>query len=79
MFSMMLVQARERRSSAGRPRRLTVRISSRPSGGVEFKAAGQISDELLCFVRVVQFPGLTQGDVPANVEIDQSALLALSR
>src|SRR6266446_4716983 len=31
MFSMMLVQASERRSSAGGPRRMTVRVSSRPS------------------------------------------------
>src|ERR1700684_3531646 len=31
MFSMMLVQASERRSSAGRPSLLTVRISSNPS------------------------------------------------
>lgn len=31
MFSMMLVQANERRSSSGMPRRVTVRISSMPS------------------------------------------------
>src|SRR6202521_6479069 len=31
MFSMMFVQASERRSSAGNPSRLTVRISSNPS------------------------------------------------
>ena len=31
IFSMMLVQARERRSSRGRPSRLTVSISSSPS------------------------------------------------
>src|SRR5437899_2840271 len=31
IFSMMLVQASDRRSSVGRPRRLTVRISSNPS------------------------------------------------
>ena len=31
MFSMMLVQASERRSSAGRPSLLTVSISSNPS------------------------------------------------
>jgi DNA-binding protein HU-beta len=31
MFSMMLVHASERRSSAGKPRRVTVRISSSPS------------------------------------------------
>ena len=30
-FSTMLVQASERRSSCGRPRRMTVRISSSPS------------------------------------------------
>jgi hypothetical protein len=31
MFSMMFVQASERRSSAGKPSLLTVRISSNPS------------------------------------------------
>jgi hypothetical protein len=30
-FSMMFVQARDRRSSAGRPSRVTVSISSSPS------------------------------------------------
>src|SRR3954447_25267586 len=33
MFSMMLVQARERRRSVGRPRRTTHRISSSPQDG----------------------------------------------
>ena len=35
IFSMMLVQASERRNSAGRPSLLTVRISSNPSKPVE--------------------------------------------
>src|SRR5664279_4591786 len=47
IFSMMLVQAIERRNSAGRPSLLTVRISSNPSkmlfqtpGGVALHALG---------------------------------------
>jgi hypothetical protein len=37
MFSMMFVQASERRNSAGRPSLLTVRISSNPSRSANCK------------------------------------------
>jgi hypothetical protein len=67
MFSMMLVQASERRSSAGRPSLLTVRISSNPledalrdAGGVALEALGEIADQLLRLRRIVEFPGLAQ-------------------
>ena len=67
IFSMMLVQASERRNSAGRPSLLTVRISSNPSRmlfetpGASLQALGEIADQLLRLLRVVEFPGLTQG------------------
>jgi hypothetical protein len=61
MFSMMFVQASERRSSAGKPSLLTVRISSNPSiedalrdaGGVALQALGEVTDQLLRLRRVV--------------------------
>ena len=68
IFSMMLVQASERRNSAGRPSLLTVRISSNPSkmlfqtpGGVALHALGEIADQFLRFRRIVEFPGLCFG------------------
>ena len=67
IFSMMLVQASERRNSAGRPSLLTVRISSNPSrmlfetpGASRSKALGEIADQLLRLLGVVEFPGLAQ-------------------
>ena len=68
IFSMMLVQAIERRNSAGRPSLLTVRISSNPSrmlfetpGGVSLQALGEIADQFLRLRRIVGFPGLCFG------------------
>jgi hypothetical protein len=65
---MMLVQAIERRNSAGRPSLLTVRISSNPSrmlfetpGGVSLQALGEIADQFLRLRRIVGFPGLCFG------------------
>ena len=62
MFSMMLVQASERRSWIGKPSRLTVRISSNPSRmlfetprGVALQALGEVADQLFCLRRIVQF------------------------
>src|SRR5664280_3701000 len=67
-ISMMLVQAIERRNSAGRPSLLTVRISSNPSrtlfetpGGVSLQALGEIADQFLRLRRIVGFPGLCFG------------------
>ena len=67
IFSMMLVQASERRNSAGRPSLLTVRISSNPSrrlfetpGCVALEALGEIADQLLRLRRIVEFPSLAQ-------------------
>jgi len=64
-ISMMLVQAIERRNSAGGPSLLTVRISSNPSrirfetpGGVSLRALGEIADQFPCIRRSVGFPRL---------------------
>jgi hypothetical protein len=56
MFSMMLVQASERRSSAGNPSLLTVRISSNPSRIL----LARLRIMLLRLRRVVEFPDLAQ-------------------
>src|SRR5450432_2738479 len=68
IFSMMLVQASERRNSAGRPSLLTVRISSNPSrmlfetpgASRSRRSLGEIADQLLRLRRIVEFPGLAQ-------------------
>ena len=67
-FSMMLVQASERRSSFGNPRRVMVRISSidafqdragdpRP---VSFETLGEVAKQSFGLVGVVQLPCLSQ-------------------
>ena len=75
MFSMMFVQASDRRSSSGRPRRVTVRISSRPSrmlaetpGASRSKTAREIDDQPLRLVGVSKLPGLAQGLAHAGVQ-----------
>src|ERR1700692_2887289 len=80
MFSMMLVQASERRNSAGNPSLLTVRISSNPSrmlfetpGGVTLQALGEITNQLLRLRRVVEFPGLAQHAGPRHAELATDA------
>ena len=67
IFSMMLVQASERRSSAGRPSLLTVRISSNPSrmlfetpGASRSRRWARLRISFSAFVGVVEFPGLAQ-------------------
>src|SRR5271166_995545 len=65
-FSMMLVQASERRSSRGRPSLVTVSISQDRSGNavpVRFETAGEIANERFGPFGVVHFPGLPQ-DAP---------------
>src|ERR1700758_3229266 len=66
-FSMMLVQASERRSSFGNLSRVTVRISSMPSriepetpGPVSFETLGRVAKQLFSLVRIVQLPGLSR-------------------
>ena len=65
-FSMMLVQASERRSSFGSLSRVTVRISStfqdraRDPGPVSFETLGKVAEQLFSLVGIVQLPGLSQ-------------------
>jgi hypothetical protein len=59
MFSMLLVQASERRSCAGRPRRLTVSISSN-AGRLLLEPAGEIAQQPLSLVSVVELPRLSE-------------------
>jgi hypothetical protein len=66
-FSIMLVQASERRRSFVKPSRVTVRISSMPSkiepetpGPVSFETLGEVADQLFGLVGVVQLPCLSQ-------------------
>src|SRR5450830_1076784 len=66
MFSIELVQASERLSLAGRPRRLTVSISSSPSRilaatpGASCSSLGEIAQQPLDLLRVVELPGLPE-------------------
>src|SRR6478752_880312 len=66
MFSIELVQAIERRSFAGTPRRLTVSISSNPSrmlaatGRRPVDPAGEIAQQPLSLVCIVEFPSLPE-------------------
>ena len=67
IFSTILVQASERRSSFGKPSRVTVRISSIPSriepetpDQFSFETLGEVADQLFCFVSIVQLPCLSQ-------------------
>ena len=75
IFSMMLVHASELRSSAGRPRRMTVRISSSPleeaggdAGSLLLQPAGKVSDQPLGLVGIVQSPRLTQHRANRSVQ-----------
>ena len=68
-FSMAFVQASARQSSAGRPRRMTARISSRPSwialetpgASSSRRRARLLAQEPLGLGRVALIPGLAQG------------------
>src|SRR5450756_1273185 len=63
-FSMMFVQASERRSSGGSPSFVTVSISSsRNTLPVAFETSGEIAKELFGLVGVVHLPGPPQ-DAP---------------
>ena len=88
-FSTMLVQASERRSSCGRPRRMTVRISSSPSRMLPMEINGprerdarflmlqtpdQVAQEPLGLVCVVLVPGLTERLLDARVQMLGQAL-----
>ena len=66
-FSMMLVQASERRSSAGNPRRVNrenlvqaLQDAGGEAGRIAFEALRKIADQFLDLVGIVQFPGLAQ-------------------
>src|SRR3984893_11694082 len=63
-FSMMFVQASERRSSGGSPSFVTVSISSRDRGGnalpVLFEMPGKVAKKRLGLAAVVQLPCLPQ-------------------
>ena len=80
-FSMMLVQASERRSSCGRPRRMTVRISSSPSRMLPedarflmLQTPGQVAQQPLGLVCVVLVPGLTERLLDARMQMQGQAL-----
>ena len=67
MFSMELVQASERRSSAGSPRRLTVEHLIEPfkdaggdTGRLLVEPAGEIAQQPLSLISVVEFPSLPE-------------------
>src|SRR4029079_121436 len=66
MFSIELVQASERLSFAGKPRRLTVSISSSPSRMLAatlcllVKPTGEITQEPLGFIGIVELPSLPE-------------------
>ena len=57
MFSMMFVQASERRSE---DLIQSLQNAFRDAGGVALQALGEIADQLLRLRRVVEFPGLAQ-------------------
>src|SRR5262249_35662169 len=67
MFSIELVQASERLSFAGKPRRLAVRISASPSGMLGgtpgrslVKPAGEIAQQSLGLIGIVELPSLPE-------------------
>lgn len=81
LFSMMLVQASDRRGCCGRPRRATERISSSPSrvlaatpGRLALKAARQVLHQLLSPRRIVDLPGLTRRLADHRMQMARQAL-----
>src|SRR5271168_1497150 len=73
-FSIMLVQASERRSSFGNPSRVTVRISSifedraGDPGPVSFETLGKIAKQLFGLAGVVQLPCSSQHAADRGVQ-----------
>lgn len=70
----MVVQTSERRRSAGKPSRTTVRIASRPSRiapatpASALQGAGQGAEQRLCALGVVAVPGLPQRPAGRGVQ-----------
>src|SRR5512132_3761511 len=66
MFSIELVQASERLSFTGKPRRMTVSISSSPSsaggdtGRLLVKPTGEIAQQPLGFIGIIKLPSLPE-------------------
>src|SRR3954452_22937834 len=78
MFSMMLVQARERRRFLGRPRRTTHRISSRPSRMVAAMPGHSLSSRRARFriscSALLHLPGLPESLAPRGMRLLRQTL-----